>query len=293
MESPSLPHKQDLVNKTEEPASGPVKKENRISITTKATSRQTAAVTSPPQTSPATSPIGSPKLGQGRRMSARNKISYTIDSLMKRTSISSTSSETGPEKETERTHKRQESDNVFKDLESVRKLPSLPTSSQNGATAVLPTAEEVPPVTEKKQEKQPPDSLDMSRSSSISSNLSTPANELNVSRTSSRDDSQRSEMERKRQARRERKHRKATQGVSQEDFRKLMESEEVESTPKQRSEESSTESPMVSKRNLDLDTSCEGGSSIFETPPPSSTKTDSTVLGDVSEMHVYLRTYVQ
>ena len=272
------------MSKTEDPASSPARRENRISITTKATSRPTAKVNSPPRTSPATSPVGSPKPELGRRMSARNKISYTIDSLMKRASISSTSSE-GPEKETERTHKRQESDNVFKDLESVRKLPSLPTSSQNGATAVLPTAKEVPPVTEKSQEKQPPDSLDMSRSSSISSNLSTPANELNVSRASSRDDSQRSEMERKRQARRERKHRKATQGVSQEDFRKLMESEEVESTQKQ--DESSTDSPMVSKKNLDLDTSCEGGSSIFETPPPSSTKTDSTVLGDVSEMHVY------
>ena len=276
------------MSKTEDPASSPARRENRISITTKATSRPTAKVTSPPRTSPVTSPVGSPKPELGRRMSARNKISYTIDSLMKRASISSTSSE-GPEKETERTHKRQESDNVFKDLESARKLPSLPTSSQNGATAVLPTAKEVPPVTEKNQEKQPPDSLDMSRSSSISSNLSTPANELNVSRASSRDDSQRSEMERKRQARRERKHRKATQGVSQEDFRKLMESEEVESTQKQ---ESSSESPMVSKKNLDLDTSCEGGSSIFETPPPSSTKTDSTVLGDVSEMHVYLRMYV-
>jgi ankyrin repeat protein len=305
--SPSTMHKYDqkgtiTVHSTAQPTktdtkrgtpSLPLKTENKISITTKASASASAStkmgnnVSSPPQTSPAGSPTSSPKGELVRRLSARNKISSTLDNLMKgqrRVSLSSTSSEAGTDKDSTKSHSRTgsvEVDTVFKESDSTKMHTNtkVPTSNQNGATAVLPTDEPtLPPSTHNT------DCVDMSRSSSMSSNLSTPSNDYSVSRASSRDESQKSEMARKRVARRERKERKATQGVSQEDFKLLMQGSDEDLT-KSKLEDSTGESPLMSRRDTDLDTTYEGDSSLFQTPPPtSSTKIQPETLDSSSQL---------
>nr|WEL12762.1 protein phosphatase 1 regulatory subunit 12 [Halisarca dujardinii] len=260
--------------------------------------------------SPIVSPGGSPRPDLKRRSSARSKITQTLDGLMKGRKPSMGSSSSEPDKDSHMSRSTSVDTDVFRDSENASNTsltqstvatkvptgspPATATSSgsvdsiskpsfsgQNGVTSALPA--DVPQARTDGSGPTAP-SQTMSTSSSISSNISTPSTavaDLSVARGSSRDDSQRSEMVRKKRVRKELKVRKATQGVSQEDFRKLMGSSE-DDFPKNKSEESAGESPLISRKETDLDTTYDADSSIFETPPQCASKNHTSQTLDSS-----------
>ena len=213
------------------------------------------------------SPSASPNFQLKRKVSARSKISNTLGQVMRRSSVSSVSSngtesnsekkEALPGSEAGSSKKQELQPQSSSELEPPKKLEPDSTKSLSSATGdndsvFMPAAQKPTPrsATVSTPGATPPASLDLDTPKLVrSSTTSTPStSEMgSIPRTDS-------EVHRKKVAKKERKQRKVTQGVSQEAFKMIMEGDLTaeEEAEMLKSGESAGESPMVTRRDVSL-----------------------------------------
>lgn len=263
--------------------SGSVGEARRSSFQTKSVGQRGMSSSQDTSSSGNNSPSDSPNFQLKRKVSARSKISNTLGQVMRKSSITSIGS-SSTESASERRESSAGPEEVSSDKpdtasqkrlgpESPKKLESdpskpVPSSSADSDSVFMPgplktTQRSATVSTPAVGSATPPARLDLltpqfSRSSTTSTPSTSEAG--SIPRTDS-------EVHRKKTAKKERKQRKVTQGVSQEVFKKIMEGDlsTEDAIEMMNAGESAGESPMIARKD-DISLNSSARSNGSETP---------------------------